>query len=369
MASQILLYIVPFLAAMIIIVFIHEYGHFKVGRLCGVNVTDFSIGFGPEITSWTDRYNTRWKLCWIPLGGYVKFEGDTNAASLPDGSEAKTVQGPRSFPAQSLWKKAAIVSAGPIANFLLAIAIFTVMLGTLGEKVLPARIGELEKGSAAEAAGLKPGDYVREIDGKPIYSFMQLRANVVIGGGEPVKLKIERDGEFFETELTPKPAKDDHPLGGTIDVVRLGVKPVQDVSQIVQVNHSFGDAFVLALDRTWFTITASLKVFARIVTGNGGHDQLGGVISIANGAANHVIDGIPSFLQFVGFISVSIGLINLFPIPMLDGGHLMFYAIEAIRGKPLGPMAQEWALRIGVGLVLLLMLVGNLNDVARVFFS
>jgi regulator of sigma E protease len=369
MASQILLYIVPFLAAMIIIVFIHEYGHFKVARLCGVNVTDFSIGFGPEVASWTDRHNTRWKLCWLPLGGYVKFEGDTNAASAPDGTEVNTIQGPRSFPAQPLWKKAAIVSAGPLANFIFAIAIFTIMLGTLGEQVLPARVGELEQGSAAQAAGLQPGDYVREINGRPIRSFMDLRAHVITGSGTPLKLKIERDKQFFETVMTPRPAQDPHPLGGTVNVVRLGIKPVQDMSQVVQVTHSYGEAFKLAIDRTWFTITASLRVFARILTGNGGQDQLGGVMSIANGAATHVIDGLPSFLQFVGFISISIGLINLFPIPMLDGGHLMFYAIEAVRGRPLGPMAQEWALRIGVGLVLLLMLVGNVNDVVRVFFS
>jgi regulator of sigma E protease len=365
MISQSLYNFLPFVFAIIVIVFVHEMGHFLVARWCGVKVTDFSVGFGKEIFHWYDKHGTRWKLCWLPLGGYVKFAGDTNAASLPDGSASAARTDPGDFHTKPLVSRVAVVAAGPIANFLLAIAIFTGVLSTFGEMVLPPRIDGLVAGGAAEAGGLKPGDFVRRINGEEITSFLQLQQVILAGGGNPVDAVIERDSKTFELRLTPGYKDSPHMLGGTVKVGQLGIRHETANDKLVNTVYPVGKSFVLACKKTWFIVDATMGYLGRLVMGAESSEQIGGISSMAKGAGNAAQGGLASFMAFLAFISVSIGLINLFPIPMLDGGHLMFYAIEALRGKPLGPTAQEWGMRIGLSFVALLLFVGNFNDIVR----
>ncbi len=364
MISQFVYNTLPFLAAILLIVFIHEMGHFQVARWCGVKVKDFSVGFGPEIMHWFDKHGTRWKLCWLPLGGYVKFEGDMNAASMPDSSQTGTAK-PGDFHTLPLWKRAAVVAAGPIANFLLAIAIFTAVLSTVGERVMPPRIDGLVAGSAAEAAGLKPGDIVKKVDGKEIASYQELQQVVSTGGGQPVELQILRQSQTLNFNLTPAIKEVPHFLGGTVKIGMLGIRHDLVNDEAKNTTFSVARSFVIACERTWFIVKATLTYVSRLFIGAENSDQIGGIGSMAKGAGNAAQDGAASFMAFLAFISISIGLINLFPIPMLDGGHLMFYAIEALRGKPLGPAAQEWGMRIGLSIVMLLLFVGNFNDIVR----
>jgi regulator of sigma E protease len=355
----------PFLVAIVVIVFIHEMGHFLVARWCGVKVTDFSVGFGPEITHWYDKQGTRWKLCWLPLGGYVKFAGDLNVASLPDGSQSGPAK-PGEFHTMALWKRAAVVAAGPIANFLLAILIFAAVLSTVGERVLPPRIDGIVADSAAEAAGLKVADVIKQIDGEEIDSYQELQQVISTGGGQPVVALIQRQSQTFEVRLEPKFKEMPHFLGGTVKIGMLGIRHEVANDNVENRVYSIPQALVLACEKTWFIVEATVGYVSRLFMGAETTEQIGGISSMAKGAGNAAQDGVASFMAFLAFISVSIGLINLFPIPMLDGGHLMFYAVEAVRGKPLGPKAQEWGMRIGLSFVVLLLFVGNFNDIIRI---
>jgi regulator of sigma E protease len=365
MMSQFVYNTLPFLLAIVVIVFVHEMGHFQVARWCGVKVTDFSVGFGPEIKHWYDKQGTRWKLCWLPLGGYVKFAGDMNAASLPDGTQSGPGK-PGEFHTMPLWKRAAVVAAGPFANFVLAIAIFTAVLGIFGERVFPARIDGLVAGSAAEAAGLKVGDVIKRIDDEEIDSYQELQQVISTGGGQPVVALVERQSLTIEVRLTPSIKEVPHFLGGTVKIGMLGIRHEVAKDRVENRIYSIPQALVRACEKTWFIVDTTVSYVSRLFIGAESTEQIGGISSMAKGAGNAAQDGIASFMVFLAFISVSIGLINLFPIPMLDGGHLMFYAIEAVRGKPLGPKAQEWGMRIGLSFVALLLFVGNFNDIIRI---
>jgi regulator of sigma E protease len=365
-ATTLLLYSLPFLAALMVIVFFHEFGHFLVARWCGVKVEAFSIGFGREIAGWHDRKGTRWKLCWIPLGGYVRFEGDANAASMPSSeTEAETTRPPGNFHGKPVWQRAAVVVAGPVANFILAIFIFAAAFALVGVPVSEPRVDEILAGSAADKAGIKPGDLVVEINGKAIEDFTDLQQAVVTRAGETLSIIIERDGKRIGLTAVPELREEPDGFGGKIRIGMLGVRhnPGSDVRlEKFGVAKSIGKGF----ERTWFIVETTFKYLGKLVTGRESADQLGGPIAMAKATGDAASIGLFQFISVVAFLSVSIGLINLFPIPMLDGGHLVYYAIEAVRGKPLGPSAQEWGFRIGFSVVIMLMVVGTWNDITRI---
>lgn len=359
-------YVIPFLVALVVIVFIHELGHFLVARWCGVDIEAFSIGFGKEITGWNDRHGTRWKLCWIPLGGYVKFMGDANAASLPDaGALERAKNEPGNFHGKPLWQRAAVVAAGPIANFILAIFIFAAAFMTVGAPVMEPRVDEVMQGSAAEQAGIRKGDVIVSIDGREIASFSEIQQSVITRAGEELNVVIDRNGERIDLVLTPTLREEPDGFGGKIRIGQLGVKH-NPVGGVKYERKGPIEAVAAGVERTWFIVDTTFHYLGKLVTGRESADQLGGPIAMAKAAGDAASVGFFQFISVIAFLSVSIGLINLFPIPMLDGGHLVYYAIEAVRGKPLGERAQEWGFRIGFSLVMMLMVFSTWNDLVRV---
>ena len=361
-----IIYAIPFLFALMIIVFIHELGHFMVARWCGVSVEAFSIGFGKEIAGWYDKHGTRWKLSWIPLGGYVKFKGDANAASLPDADTvAKAKTDPGNFHGKPIWQRAAVVAAGPIANFILAIFIFSAAFMIVGAPVMEPRVDEVLAGSAAEKAGIQKGDLVISIAGKDIENFTDLQQAVITRAGEELTVVIERNGERITLTVVPQLKEEDDGFGGKMRIGLLGVRHNPEGGVHYERKGPI-DALSSGVDRTWFIIDTTFRYLGKLVTGRESADQLGGPIAMAKAAGDAASVGLYQFISVIAFLSVSIGLINLFPIPMLDGGHLVYYAIEAVRGKPLGENAQEWGFRIGFSLVIMLMVIGTWNDLVRV---
>lgn len=358
-------YILPFLVAITVIVFVHEFGHFQVARWCGVKVEAFSIGFGREIFGWFDKYGTRWKICWLPLGGYVRFEGDANAASMPGEVAPDVVRGPGNFHSKAIWQRALIVAAGPIANFILAIFIFTAAYSVIGVPYAEPRVDEVLPGSAAEEAGLMKGDYIRKVEGRETKSFASVQEIVWQKGGVPLAIVVDRGGQEIDLTLTPRLQEVPDGFGGNIRIGLLGVKHDPATDTPLFERYSLPQAFVKGVERTWYIIATTGNYVAKLFTGNESINQIGGPIAMAKGAGDTASSGGLAFISFVALLSVSIGLINLFPVPMLDGGHLVFYAVEALRGKPLGPNAQEWGYRIGFSFVVMLMLIGIWNDVVR----
>ena len=364
-AVSLAMYVVAFIVALTIIVFIHELGHFLVARWCGVSVEAFSIGFGKEITGWHDKHGTRWKLCWIPLGGYVKFKGDANAASLPDAETvAKAANDPGNFHGKPVWQRAAVVAAGPIANFILAIFIFAVGFMLVGVPMVEPRVGAVLQGSAADKAGIQKGDLIVKVEGSAIPSFDDLVMAVIARGGDELTVEIDRGGSKINLVIVPNIVEEADGNGGKIRKGQLGVS--YDPSAVVSYERLNPVAAVSkGVDRSWFIVSTTFRYLAKLFTGRESADQLGGPLSIAQVAGDAASAGVFQFITMIAFLSVSIGLINLFPIPMLDGGHLVYYAIEAVRGKPLGEGAQEWGFRIGFSIVIMMMVVGTWNDVLR----
>jgi regulator of sigma E protease len=364
--STAIFYAIPFFVAIVVIVFIHELGHFLVARWCGVSIEAFSIGFGKEVTGWYDRHGTRWKLCWIPLGGYVKFKGDANAASMPDAAAmAQAANDPGNFHGKPLWQRAAVVAAGPVANFILAIGLFSAAFMTVGSPVMEPRVDEILPGSAAEQAGIRPGDLIVEIQGSEIERFSDIQQAVITRGGEELKVVIMRDGQRQDLLLTPQIKEENDGFGGKMRIGLIGVKHNPDGAVKFERMGPLA-ALEAGVERTWFIVDATIRYIGKLFTGRESTDQLGGPIAMAKAAGDAASLGFYQFIGVIAFLSVSIGLINLFPIPMLDGGHLVYYAIEAVRGKPMGERAQEWGFRIGFSFVIMLMVVGTWNDLIRV---
>lgn len=357
-------YFLSFLAALLVIIFVHEFGHFIVARFCGVKVDAFSIGFGRELFGFNDRHGTRWKICLWPIGGYVKFEGDANAASVPGADDAAR-NSPGSLHAQPVPQRMAIVAAGPIANFLLAIAIFAATFAVVGMPYMRPIVSEVLAGSAAESAGLKAGDLVKSVAGEKITAFGQIQEKVFLRPGEELTLVIERAGSDLSLQITPQAKEVKDNFGGSMKVGQLGVRHKPAADEPLYQKYPPHTALVIGAERTWHVIDLTFRFLGKIIVGEQSVKQIGGAVSIGKGAGDAASGGFANFMFFIAFLSVSIGIVNLFPIPMLDGGHLVFYALEAIRGKPLGPTAQEWGFRIGFSCVVMLMLLGLFNDAGR----
>ncbi len=358
-------YLLPFIVAITVIVFIHELGHYLVARWCGVNIEIFSIGFGREIFGWHDSQGTRWKVCWIPLGGYVKFKGDANAASLPQATSEPIVEG--NFHGKPVWQRAAVVAAGPMANFILAIALFTGLFAFVGIPTTEPRAQSVVAGSAAEKVGIAPGDLITAVDGRSVETFNDLVRAVQFRGGETLDLQIDRGGTPITLKIVPEIKVESDGFGGTVKIGRLGIK-IENKDGVTPMRKlPFTEAVAKGTEQTWQIVSLTFGSLGKIFKGEESAKQIGGMISMGKAAGDAASRGVYGFMGLIAFFSVSIGIINLFPVPMLDGGHLVYYAIEAVRGKPVGQQAQEWGFRVGLSLVVMLMAFGFGNDLTRVF--
>tara|TARA_R100001086_G_scaffold198783_1_gene115076 strand:- start:926 stop:2065 length:1140 start_codon:yes stop_codon:yes gene_type:complete len=362
-----LIYIVPFLFVLTIIVFFHELGHFLVGRWCGIKALVFSVGFGPELIGFNDRRGTRWKLAAVPLGGYVKFLGDENAASVPDRAAVDAMSDAErsgAFPAKSVGRRAATVAAGPIANFILAIVIFAGVAYVEGRVVGDPVVAEVRDGSPAAAAGFKPGDKVLSADGETIRYFSDLQRYVSSRADTPIRMTVERNGSPVELTVTPRSEVQTDGFGNEFKVPVVGLVANNDGSSFRVESLSPVEAVAYGVSQTWFVTTRTVDFMGEVITGRQNADQIGGPIRIAQVSSQVSTIGLGALLNLAALLSVSIGLLNLLPIPMLDGGHLLFYAFEAIRGRPLSEQVQEVGFRIGLALVMLLMVFAFWNDIS-----
>ncbi|MGE8943531.1 RIP metalloprotease RseP [Leptospira interrogans] len=357
--------LLPFLFVLTVVVFIHELGHFLVARWCGVKVKAFSIGFGREITGFVDKHGTRWRLAWIPLGGYVKFMDDENAASAsPSAGAAEMSPEDRegAFHSKPLWQRAAVVAAGPIANFLLAVVIFALMFSFIGIRSTAPRVDEVVANSPAAVAGFKAGDVILEIDGNSVDSFTEVLRTVSGAPGRQLNVKVDRGGAPYTLQVTPERQEVSDNFGGTIVRGIIGIRRLTTPEALELRKAGPLEAVWLGVRETNFIITSTLSYIGDVIIGRQRADQLGGPIRIAEVSGQVAKVGPEALFNLIAVISVSVGLINLFPIPLLDGGHLLFYAIEAMRRKPLSERTQEIGFRIGLALVLMLMVFATWND-------
>ncbi|MDX5360203.1 MAG: RIP metalloprotease RseP [Alphaproteobacteria bacterium] len=359
-------YLVPFLFVLTLVVFIHELGHFMVARWCGVKIDVFSIGFGRELFGFYDRHGTRWKFSWLLLGGYVKFHGDMSEASTPDrGNLSRMSEAERaeSFHFKPLWQRAAIVAAGPFANFLLTIVIFAGGFMAVGQYVSPPRVDGVAPGSAAERAGFEVGDVIVSVDGAQVESFSDVQRIVVTSGSSTLTFVVDRAGAREQIVARPDRVQADDGFGNTVTQPRLGIQHDANSGEGGRiVRYDPVSAVWMGVEETWFIISNTISYVGRMISGTEETDQLGGPIRIAKMSGDVAQIGFLALLNLAAIISASIGLINLFPVPLLDGGHLLFYAFEAVRGKPLGERAQEMGFKIGLVLVLSLMVFATWND-------
>jgi regulator of sigma E protease len=365
-------YLIPFIFVLSLVVFFHELGHFLVARWCGVRVMVFSIGFGPEIVGFNDRRGTRWKISAIPLGGFVKFLGDDSAASTPDNAAlAKMDSSERahSFMFQSVAKRAAIVVAGPVAKFILAIVIFAAVFMVYGKQTMSARVDAVQPGSAAAAAGFEPGDLVVSIDGHAVDNFAQMQRVVGESAGETLEITVERAGATKILKATPALQEKKDVFGNVRRIGILGIQRSPAPEDLKSQPVALPQAVWLGVQESWDVVDQTLSYVGGVIIGRKSADQLGGPIRIAQMSGQVASLGFVVLLHFAGMLSVSIGLLNLFPIPLLDGGHLLFYLIEGVRGRPLSERAQEVGFRIGLAIVLMLMIFATFNDIVHLTTS
>ncbi len=359
-------YIIPFIILILVVVFVHEYGHYYFARKYGVGVTDFSIGFGREIFGWNDKLGTRWKICWIPLGGYVKFFGDKNVFSQADHEKIKSEYGledqKKLFVLKPLYQRTLIVFGGPLANFLLAIMIFFSIYTFIGKDFTPAVINEVQKDSPAMIAGLKQNDIILEVDGNVINSLMDVSKYITTSTSEFIDFRVKRIEQEFVLKVKPNIILSDDNLGNKVNKRMVGIKLGAYNNEIKHVKLNPIKAFVHSINEVYFVCSSSLKYIGSMIKGTGDTSQLGGPIRIAKISGQVAEIGILPFISIMAYISISLGLINLFPIPMLDGGHLMFYAFEKILGRPLSQKTQEGFFRIGMFLLISLMFFTTFND-------
>lgn len=356
-----------FLFVITLVVFFHELGHFLAARYFGVKVLVFSVGFGKEIFGWNDKHGTRWKLSWLPIGGYVKFSGDADASSRPDNeaaSQMTAAEKAQTLTYKPVSQRAAVAAAGPFANFLLAIVLLTGLFLYTGHSVIAPVIGQVTKGSPAAQAGILPGDRVTSIDRTKITDFQQLPQIISLSGGETLAIGLERQGRPLTVNVTPKLMSTTDVLGNPTSQMVIGVRPDPKAPVTREMYGPVG-AFNAACAETWNIIRSTIVGVSQMITGRASTDQLRGPVGIANMTRQVADFGFLPLLNLVAILSVSIGLVNLFPIPLLDGGHLLYYAVEAVLGRPLGERAQDVGFRLGLVFVLGLMLLTTWNDLVR----
>lgn len=388
--GQVLIYIVPFLLVLTAIVTIHELGHFLVARAFGVKVDRFAIGFGKAIFSRTDRHGIEWRLGWIPAGGYVKFSGDLDASSVPDQAglaelrqrviAENGVGAERDyFHFKPLWQRALIVVAGPVANFLLAIAIFAVVFMTMGSEIRPARVAQVQANTPAAQAGFQAGDLITGVNGRTIKDGQEVIRTVVLSAGDPVRFTVERGSQTLQLVATPQRRAENDALAGRVKVARIGLTLGSTRADVRHVRYGPVDAVVGGVRQVGDVIGATLTYLGRLVTGRESGDQFSGPLGIAkvSGAlTNAAVQANPepqaiavnlllTLVQFAAILSIGIGFLNLLPIPVLDGGHLLFYGYEAVARQPVAARYQEMGYRAGLALLAGFMLFATWNDLQK----
>ena len=347
---------VAFVVVLGVLIFVHELGHYLAARWRGVHVEAFSIGFGRALASWTDRHGTAWKIGWLPLGGYVKLHGQERPEDVSPEARAQWQPG-RTFHEKSVGSRAIVVAAGPVANFLLAVVLFALLFGTVGRPVPAAVIGEVVAGGAAAAAGLQAGDRVEEIDGQPILRFEDIRRIVAASPDQAIQVRVLRDGEARTVEVRTG-AQD----AGGHRVGLLGVRSGQ--AEMARLGPL--DAVGAGIAQTWNVMAQTVVGLGEMISGGRGAEELGGPLRIAQLSGQVANLGFATLIGFIAVLSVNLGLINLFPIPILDGGHLMFYAAEAVRGRPLPPRTQEYGYRAGLAVLATLFVFATWNDLTQI---
>ncbi len=359
-------FIIPFLTLIIIVVFIHEYGHYYFAKKFGVGITDFSIGFGKEIFAWNDKSGTRWKVCWIPLGGYVKFFGDRNVFSQSEQQETinkySDEDRKKLFILKPLYQRSIIVAAGPLANYVLAILIFAIIYMFVGKDFTPAVVDEVQDNSPAFIAGMKKSDKIISIDNKKVESILEVSTFINTSNSETIEFLVLRNDQKISLFIKPNLVDTKDSLGNSVKRRMIGIR-------LSALNNDFqkqplgpSKAIYYSVKEVWFVTVSSLNYLGKMITGSADSSQLGGPIRIAKITGQVAEHGLIPFFSIMAYISISLGLINLFPIPMLDGGHLMFYLIEKILGRPLSQKTQEGFFRIGLFLLFSLMFFVTFND-------
>ena len=359
-------FIIPFIILILVVVFIHEYGHYYFAKRYGVGVTDFSIGFGREIFGWNDKSGTRWKICWIPLGGYVKFFGDRNVFSQSDQEELLKKYNKddqeKLFVTKPLYQRSLIVFGGPLANFILAVIIFSFIYMFSGKDFTPALINEVQKDSPAEIAGMKSNDIILEIDNNKVESILDVSKFITMSTSEFIQFKLSRHDQELILKVKPNIVEGEDNLGNKMKRRMIGIKLSAYNNKINHIKLGPGQALIQSINEVYFVSLSSLKYLGSMITGSGDSSQLGGPIRIAKISGQVAEFGLIPFISMMAYISISLGLINLFPIPLLDGGHLMFYAFEKLLGRPLSKNTQEGFFRIGMFLLISLMFFATFND-------
>lgn len=359
-------YLWSFFVVLTVIVFVHEFGHYIIAKWCGVRIEAFSIGFGKELAGFTDKSGTRWKLCLLPLGGYVKMFGDADAASSPDHEKSRAMsedERNHAFIHKPLWKKAAIVAAGPVFNFLLTIAILTGILMTSGMPTSTPVVGQVLENSAAQEAGILAGDYIEAVDGVKVKTFGDIPRLITINTGQPVQLSVKRGDEHFTLALTPRMTESKDAFGNKVMIPLIGLR--SEVQNIKELNffHAVGEA----TKRTYDICALSLKGVGQIITGQRDASELKGPIGIAKLSGQATETDYITLLWFIAMLSANLGFVNLLPIPVLDGGHLMFYAVEAVTRRQLAEKVMNVAFRAGFAILIALMAFTIFNDLRAIF--
>ena len=362
-------YIVPFIVLLGILVFVHEFGHFLIARLSGVQVTDFSIGFGKQLWGFTDKHNTKWKICAIPLGGYCQFLGDADAASAGSSEEVKELSEEdkkKAFPFQNPWKKLAIVLGGPGFNYLFAIIVFTLMFAFLGKFSFPPVVGEVVAGGAADKAGIVKADRILSINGHEVESFSEITTEISLTTGGVAEVKLDRAGEVMEVSVPLEMMKVEA-NGQTTERPMLGIKSMNTM-ELDHERMSLPDAFVEACSETWRITEGTLRGVGQMITGKRGSEDLGGILRIAEMSGDiSRKNGMLDFIAFMALLSINLGLINLFPIPVLDGGHVVIYLVEIVSRREINAKVKENLFKAGFALILALMIFATWNDFVHLF--
>lgn len=357
--------LIPFLFVLTVVVFVHELGHYLVGRWCGIGVTAFSIGFGPELAGFNDRHGTRWKICAIPLGGYVKFVGDMSVTSSPTGDNSAQLspeERRRAFHLQPVWKRAATVFAGPAFNFVLTIAVFAVLFSIYGKTVMQPVVAEVRPDTPAAAAGFQPGDRFVSVDGNAVETFADLQRFVQGRAGDELTFVVSRNGEEITLKATPALIETEDALGNKVKIAAIGVVNNQELGEPRLVTYTPLGALAEAVDETGHVVVRTGQFLKRFVVGREDRCQLGGPVKIADMAGRAAKKGFEWLVQLVALLSVGIGILNLLPIPPLDGGHLAFYAAEAVLRRPVSERFMEAVYRAGMFMVLGFMVFVFWND-------